>query len=372
MSFSIRDEERKKVVLRIAKPHCPIQVLRTFFGKDLSSNHLWLIQSRSALNSVNYHGYVGLFDRNEAQWIFLNHRSIYCPLISKLIKTAFKERNDLSSNQGSSAQDLRNKNMFIIFFFILSPREFTFFNEDGRRHVMLYNIQKILNNIKNCTFKCLEETTICAAASSDLRETKPLKQMQLKSEEFIFNNKNNENKNIISLKENKIVVKRSLKRKKITSTIVTKRCNKEANNMKIINFAEEKNIILNSQIDVASTKHTNNYEDKITKKIHSNKSHKTCKDHDGNNNDFGHAISPLSEWSNWSYHTNNKEYNSAKNVFDKVSKKDMNFQRLLNCTDRFNFLPRKLHGLLRHRHVKLTNVKHFDSPNNTISRKYPL
>ncbi|XP_011257759.3 uncharacterized protein LOC105252183 [Camponotus floridanus] len=380
VSFSIRDEEGRKIVLRIAKPHCPVQVLRTFFGKDLSSNHLWLMRCNSELKSVKYHGYVGLSNRTEEHWIFLNHRSIYCPLISKLIKTVFKKRINLSSNQGSNLQDLHDKNMFVIFSFILSPREFTFFNEDGKRHVIFYDMQKILNDIKNCTFKCLKETAIFAAVPSDLRETRSLTQMQLNSKDSISDNKINEyNKNVTSLKENKVVAF-NLKRKRITSTIVTnKRHNKETNNMKIINFAEEGNIVLNSQIDIASTEHTNNLcEGKITKEIYSNidgtsatftnlaatnnfvESRETCNDHDGK--DFGKnsAISPLSEWSDWNYDTSDK---------DQVSKRDINFQRLFNCIDRFNFLPRKLHGLLRHRHVKLTNVKRFDSPSNTISPK---
>lgn len=336
------------------------------------------MRCKSKLNSVKYHGYIGLSNRNEEHWIFLNHRSIYCPLILKLIKTAFRERINLSSNQGSNLQDLHDKNMFVIFSFILSPREFTFFNEDGKRHVIFYNMQKILNNIKNCTFKCLEKTTIFAALS-DLRETRPLTQMQLNSKDSISNSKINEYKNVTSLNENKVAAF-NLKRKRITSTILTnKRRNKETNNMKIINFAEEENVVLNNQIDIASTKHTNNLcQGKITKKICSNvdgtsatftnlaarnnfvESRETCNDHDGK--DFGKdfAISPLSEWSDWNYDTSDK---------DKVSKKDINFQRLLNCTDRFNFLPRKLHGLLRHRHAKLTSVKRFDSPSNTISRK---
>lgn len=333
------------------------------------------------------HGYIGLSNKNEEHWIFLNHRLIYCPFILELIKIAFKERINLSSNQESNVQDLHDKNMFVIFFFILSPREFTFFNEDGERHVMFYNMQKILNNIKNCTFKYLAEETIYAAALSDLRETQPLKQMQLNARDSVFNNKINEyHENVTSLKENKVVAF-NLKRKR-TTIVTNKRHNKETSNMKIVNFAEEENIVLNSQIDIASTKHTNNlYEGKITKKIYSNvdetsatftnltatnnfvESRETRNDYNGNDNDFGNAISLLSEWSDWSYYTNDKECNSAKNVIDKVSKKDINFQRLLNCTDRFNFLPRKLHGLLRHRHVKLTNMKRFDSPSNTISRK---
>lgn len=306
------------------------------------------------------------------QWIFLNHRPIHCPLILKVIKIAFEERCGLFSNRGSNMQDLRDKNMFIIFFFKLSPTEFTFVNENGKRHVIFYNMHKILNDIKNCIFKCLaNETKICAAIS-DFYETQPLlKQVYLK-----FKNKN-------ITKENKVATI-GLKRKRITSTIViNKRLNKESNNMKVVDYEAEENI--NSQIDIASTKHTNLYEDNI-KKIYNNvnktpsftnlaatndfiESRKTCNYHDDNDNDFGNMISPLSEWSNWSYYTNNKQRDSAKNVSDKIFQKDIHFPRFFNYADQFDFLPRKLHGLLRHRHVKLTNVKCFDSPNNTISRK---
>ncbi|XP_050447023.1 DNA mismatch repair protein Mlh3-like [Cataglyphis hispanica] len=147
----------------------------------------------------------------------------------------------------------------------------------------------------------------------------------------------------MSLKGKKVVTI-GVKRKRITSTIVT---NKRHNN-------ENNNITPTTFTNLATTN------DFI-------KSRKICNYHDGNDNDFGNMISPLSEWSNWSYHTNNRECNSAKNISDKFSKKDIRFQRLFNYTDQFHFLPRKLHGLLRHRHVKLTNVKCINSPNNTIS-----
>ncbi|XP_029170743.1 uncharacterized protein LOC114940311 [Nylanderia fulva] len=236
-------------------------------------------------------------------------------------------------------------------------------------------MQKILNDINNCVFKCLtEETKICAAAISNLHVTQPSK--HLKFEESIFNKMNGYNKN---LKGNKVITI-GLKRKKITSTIATnnKRPNKENDNMKITDCAAEGNI--NNQIDIAST---NLCEGKITKKIHNNvnrtpasfinfaatndciESRKTCNYHD-NDNDSENMISPLSEWSNWSYYTNNRQRDSARNISDKIFQKDIHFPRFLNYIDQFDFLPRKLHGLLRHRHVKLTNVKSFDSPNNTI------
>ncbi|XP_018302163.1 DNA mismatch repair protein Mlh3 [Mycetomoellerius zeteki] len=216
VSFSIRDEEQKKVVLRIAKPHNSIEVLRTLVGKDLPLNHVWSIQCGPERNS-NYHGYVGLSDKNAMQWIFLNHRPIYCPLILKLIKIVFKEKLNLFSDQKSNARDPYDENVFILFFLTFSQKEFMRVTENGK-----------------------------------------------------------------------------------------------------------------------SNYHTIN------------------------------MISPLSEWSNWTYYTNNKKRDTTRNIniFPENDIRSRQFFERNN--NQFDFLPRKLHGLLQHRHVKLTNVKCFNSPNDTI------
>ncbi|KAG5336580.1 MLH3 protein, partial [Acromyrmex charruanus] len=230
VSFSIRDDERKKVVLRIAKPHNSIEVLRTLVGKDLPLNHVWSIQCGSERNS-NYHGYVGLSDKNAMQWIFLNHRPIYCPLILKLIKIVFEEKLNLFSDQQSNARDPYDEN------------------------------NKAMKKMHNDIYKT------------------------------------------------------------------------QGNSM---NF------------DIANN---------------SIKSDTICCDSNNNNHTIN-MISPLSEWSNWTYYTNNKKRDTTRNIFPE---NDEHFRQFFERNNnQFDFLPRKLYGLLQHRHVKLTNVKCFNSPNDTI------
>ena len=85
-----------------------------------------------------------------------------------------------------------------------------------------------------------------------------------------------------------------------------------------------------------------------------------------NNNHTINMISPLSEWSNWTYYTNNKK-RDTRNIFPE---NDICFRQFFERNNnQFDFLPRKLYGLLQHRHVKLTNVKYFNSPNDTIPCK---
>ncbi|KYM98135.1 DNA mismatch repair protein Mlh3, partial [Cyphomyrmex costatus] len=216
VSFSIRDEERKKVVLRIAKPHNSIEVLRTVVGKNLPLNHVWSIQCGPERNS-NYHGYVGLSDKSAMQWIFLNHRPICCPFIVKLIKIVFKEKLNLFSYQKSDARDSYDENVFILFFLTFSQKEFTCVTENEKECIMFYDTQKILNTIKNCAFQCLaEKATI--SATPYLCKTQLLKQIYLKTEKSVFVNDINKCKNVTSSMKSRMLM---LERRKITSTIIS-------------------------------------------------------------------------------------------------------------------------------------------------------
>lgn len=394
MSFSIRDEERRKVILRIGKPHSPIEVLRTLFGKDLPLNRVWSIQCSPECNT-NYHGYVGLSDKKATQWIFLNHKPIYCPLILRLIKIAFKERLNLSSDQEKLiVRDSYVENMFILFFLTVSQKEFTFVTENGKRYIMFYDMQKILNTIKNCTFKCFAEETTISAVTPYLCKTQLLRRIYLKSEKSIFNNDINGCKNITSSVIKNKIVTIGFKRRKITSTVITKYLDKQHkrdDNIEIPNYyIDKKDNILNSiqcQIDVASIKHTNLCENKAIKKRHNGvdktqgsfmnfditdnytKSDEVYNYCDDNNNTFVNMISPLSEWSNWTYYTNNKKHEPARDSYNTFSENDIRSRQFFECNNQFDFLPRKLYDLLQYRHVKLTNVKDFNSPNDIIPRK---
>ncbi|EGI59690.1 hypothetical protein G5I_12092 [Acromyrmex echinatior] len=381
VSFSIRDDERKKVVLRIAKPHNSIEVLRTLVGKDLPLNHVWSIQCGSERNS-NYHGYVGLSDKNAMQWIFLNHRLIYCPLILKLIKIVFEEKLNLFSDQKSNARDPYDENVFILFFLTFSQKEFT--RENGK--IMFHDMQKVLNTVKNCAFQCLADKATVSVITPYLCKMRLLKQMYLKTEQFVFANDINRCKNVTpSMMKSRMIM---FERRKITSTITSSNYfNKQHRGDNIETAScyihKENNDVLNSiryQIDLTSVKRAN-YENKAMKKMHNdiyktqgnsmnfdiaNNSIKpnTIYCDSNNNNHTINMISPLSEWSNWTYYTNNKKRDTTRNIFPE---NDEHFRQFFERNNnQFDFLPRKLYGLLQHHHVKLTNVKCFNSPNDTI------
>ncbi|XP_011882577.1 PREDICTED: DNA mismatch repair protein MLH3-like isoform X3 [Vollenhovia emeryi] len=278
VSFSIRDEDRKKVVLRIAKPHSPVDVLRTLFGKDMPLNRVWSIKCSPEF-SGNYHGYVGLSEKNAVQGIFFNHRPICCPLILKSIKIAFKERLNLFSDQESNAHDSYDDNMFILFFLTLPQKQFTSITENGERCIVFHDMRKILNTIKNCVFKCLAQEATVSAVTPDLCKTQLLKRLHLKrfylkrlylkSEKSVFLNDIDGRKTVKSSVIKNKVVTIGCKRRKITSTIITNYRNKQHNIEKIKYYINKrKNILKSIYCHVASTKRTNLCKDKIVNKMH--------------------------------------------------------------------------------------------------------
>ncbi|XP_011882576.1 PREDICTED: uncharacterized protein LOC105570181 isoform X2 [Vollenhovia emeryi] len=390
VSFSIRDEDRKKVVLRIAKPHSPVDVLRTLFGKDMPLNRVWSIKCSPEF-SGNYHGYVGLSEKNAVQGIFFNHRPICCPLILKSIKIAFKERLNLFSDQESNAHDSYDDNMFILFFLTLPQKQFTSITENGERCIVFHDMRKILNTIKNCVFKCLAQEATVSAVTPDLCKTQLLKRLHLKrfylkrlylkSEKSVFLNDIDGRKTVKSSVIKNKVVTIGCKRRKITSTIITNYRNKQHNIEKIKYYINKrKNILKSIYCHVASTKRTNLCKDKIVNKMHNSvekmqesstnlctvdKSGKAYNFHDDSDNNVVNVISPLSEWSNWTYYTNNKKRDPVSKRNDIFAENNMRFRQCFESNNQFDFLPRKLYGLLR-RHDKLTNVKCFSSPNDTI------
>ncbi|XP_020282763.1 DNA mismatch repair protein Mlh3-like isoform X2 [Pseudomyrmex gracilis] len=315
VSFSIRDEKRKKVVLRIAKPHSSVDVLRVLFGKNLSLNHTWSIRCDS---ERNYNGYIGVSEKNAKQWLFLNHRPICCPLVLKLIKIAFRERIRKFVARGA-------RDMFVLFFIALAPDEFTCFTENGRRYVMFCDLRRILNNIKSCVFKCLAEKG-------------PARQLHLEPEIIKDDVNDGPKRSVAALRGKKFVIV-GVKRKKVTTTVATGRC-----------------------IDLQREDNSSATEAKVAKNWSPIKTESDKRFNHENNP--ANAISPLSEWSNWTYVTKNR--NSAKNSRDEFFKTDVR-SRFFRLPDQFDFLPRKLHGLLQYRHVKLTNVTCFNSSKTMIS-----
>jgi DNA mismatch repair ATPase MutL len=348
---------------------------------------------------MNYHGYIGLSDEDTLQWIFLNDRLIYYPLILKLIKVAFKKKLRLSVNQKSNWQDLRKKNMFILIFLTFSQKTFTFAVENEKRYAMFYDTQKILNNIRNSVFKCLAEqiTNHTAIPYSHGKLARQITHLKSKRSAF-RNDMNKRNKNLTPLMKQKNFMIDSKRRKAVSSIVPNHvhfdECHNKHNKIKSINhyiakYTKKERYLLNSiehQTENIFTKHTELYEKAFRDKIYNNvnKVQKSfansiannCmefdknydKNHYNNSNNSVEISSPLSVWSNWSCYTNEKECNSSRNINDTFSKNNMHCQELFKYIKQFDFLPRKLCNLLRYR-VKLTNIQCLNSPNNTISRK---
>lgn len=320
---------------------------------------------------ANYHGYVGLSDKNAMQWIFLNHRPIWCPLVLRLIKIAFKERLDLFSNR-----DSYDKNIFILLFFTFSRKEFTFVTESGRSYIMFHDMQKILNAVKNCVFKCLAEN---AAPIPYSCKTRLLKRIYLQSEKSVSSNDINGRKNVTS---SLIKSRVGFKGRRSTSTIVTDHLNaqhRDDNIGSVKYYTDKKNDVSNgTQCQITSVKHANLCEERAVKKMHdgddraqgssmndmADNSIKSDEAYNNDNNNFIDMISPHSEWSNWTYHTA-----PTKNMNAVISENDIRSRLFFESNNQFDFLPRKLHGLLHRRHIKLTNVNCFNSPNDTIPCK---
>lgn len=387
MSFSIRDDDRGEIILKIAKPHSPMEALRILFGKELSSNRIWSIRCDSEY-STNCHGYIGLCNGNAMQRVFLNHRPIRWSLVLKLIKIAFKDSFDFSLYREHNVRIVQDKNIFILFFLTFSQKEFLFITENGKRYILFDDIQKILSAIKNCAFECLGEKT-AASTSPYLREEHLPRRITSESKSSVFDDDINGHEEIVtSLTKKKKIVTIGFERKRIISSIVTKRFSKglnKINNIEAVSCCTERQDgrfnDIQRQKNIISAKPTKLCEDKPAKET-CNDVDKTltnyinratinnCVDKIYDNKNSVNIISPLSEWSNWTYYTNDKERNAVRNINN--HKDNMSSQRLFRCTENFHFLPRKLSCLLLRRHIKLTNIKCFSHPDSVISREYNI
>lgn len=153
--------------------------------------------------------------------------------------------------------------------------------------------------------------------------------------------------------------------------------------LKLLVIVQKKKNMLNSiecQIENIFTRHTESYKEKVLDKVYNNNDKmqqkfansitndftgfdKSCDFYNNNNNNFV-KNSSLSVWSDWTY-TNKKVCNSSRKVNKANCKNDEYFQKISKYTKQFDFLPKKLYNLLRHR-AKLTNVQRLSSPNKTI------
>lgn len=294
-----------------------------------------------------------------------------------MIITNFKQSLDISFHSKFNAQDLQDKNIFVLLFLTLRQNEFTFVTENGKKLLMFRDVQKILNSIKTCVFTCIAEEITVSAGKTYLYDAQLLKQIRLKSKRSIFNDIGRM-KTITPLKRGRKIVITGIKRKITTSNVVTFCSNKQWNKNDI------KEINQSSQLDIARAKYKKSCENCVIKKSHNDvdKVQMHCDnftvtkdfankigDYHNKKDDFTN-ISFCSEWSDWTHCSSSKKHNSVRNVQDTFSENNIRYQRLFECTKQFDFLPQRLYGLLQYRQDKITNINYLDNGcNSTISRK---
>ncbi|XP_034186040.2 DNA mismatch repair protein MutL [Osmia lignaria lignaria] len=146
VSFSIRDDQEKDVIMTVSKPHNPVDIFQLLYNKEVKLNNIWYIQSVEEVD-VKFSAYIGLTNiRSKAtQYVFLNNKLVHCPLILEVISAIFNNTFKCFTTTHCE-QKLTRKAVFILIFITCTDYVFTMINE--KRTLVLPNIQELLQNIK--------------------------------------------------------------------------------------------------------------------------------------------------------------------------------------------------------------------------------
>ncbi|XP_066581127.1 uncharacterized protein [Prorops nasuta] len=130
--------------MRIAKPHTSFKVLEILFGKPVSPELIWKIN-----NEINYdcwfHGYIGITrsTRKQCQSIFLNNRSVQCPIILHWTNR-FLTETFLSLNTIYQVKNLNDHSIFILLYIFCPASEYVILKDD----VYFLNIHNLIQAIR--------------------------------------------------------------------------------------------------------------------------------------------------------------------------------------------------------------------------------
>ncbi|CAK9832252.1 DNA mismatch repair protein Mlh3 [Anthophora retusa] len=288
VSFSIRDDYRKEVIMTITKPHDPIDIFRLVYNKKVLFHKIWYMKCTKR-SDIKFCAYIGLTDVNSTamQKIFLNNKLVCCPLVLQIVSATFINILKLFG-KNQCEQFVKKETIFILLFIWCT--EYIFTIEHGKRTLILPNVQGLLQNIKS---KILDIFT-----------------------------KNN-----------------------MPLSISDSKCSKIQNNL-IYNYTRDLNDPLYTFNHITNRKITELKGPHIRENIIIKKNN-TEEKLNNSNAHFGTNITQLftpisqinketimltlSEWSNWSY---------------KNTSKIKQFDNSLTFYKHFDFLPRKLHKLL--------------------------
>ncbi|KAF3429786.1 hypothetical protein E2986_01468 [Frieseomelitta varia] len=115
-SFTIRDDQKKKVTMIIAKPHKPLDVFKSLYSQEVSLHKVWYTKCTKKSN-IKFCAYIGLAESETA--------------------ASQKQHYEFISEKAA---------VFILMFIMCSNYIFTI--ENGRRTLMFSNIQDLLQIIR--------------------------------------------------------------------------------------------------------------------------------------------------------------------------------------------------------------------------------
>ncbi|XP_076281505.1 DNA mismatch repair protein MutL [Lasioglossum baleicum] len=347
VSFSIRDDQRQRVIMAITKPHEPIEIFQQLHGRQVSLDNLWYIRNTSETR-VKFCAFIGLANTksNALQSIFLNNRPVHCPLIIRMISAAFVSRLRCFA-KATHHQIPNRKSVFILLF--ISCGEYIFTMENKKRTLILPSVQNLFLGIQNEILNIFLNNTMPLSNSLAKNVRKP--------KHLIYSCINGENGATLfertptscKLLPQKNCIPRSvchIVQEETTEIIVPSLRGTTIDAQNSLYYSDALNID-NDNGQSKALCEINQSQITMSQGIHVQKFTP------------GSIALTLSEWSNWTYPDNKSNRLNEPTKFDG----SVQFYK------RFDFLPKKLHKLLRG-NTKLTRtdvLKEWNGSDLTIS-----
>lgn len=339
VSFSIRDDQEKDVIMTVTKPHNPTDIFQLLYNKEGRLDNIWYIQSMEGVN-VKFSAYIGLTNiRSKAtQYVFLNNKLVHCPLILEVISAIFINTYKCFTTTHCK-QKLTRKAVFILIFITCTNYVLAMLYD--KRTLVLPNIQELLQNIKKEILNIF--TKNIAPLSNNVSK------YVRRDKNLIYNCISNLNgiklfkstlipQLSISKKDERLQTTYNIRTKitKLTASEIQRGVDYKENASKVNsidhfqtdNFNAEENLKLKSQVTDMIP---------LLTPVSQNKNGTTL---------------TLTEWSNWSY--SDKRACSVKKL-QAVSTINYFQSNFLKPYKQFDFLPEKLHKQLRG-NIKLTKI----------------
>ncbi|KAL2711698.1 DNA mismatch repair protein Mlh3-like [Vespula squamosa] len=405
ISFSLRDED--DIFLQITKDREAKKVLEMLYGEHILQDYIWVIPSTKVLN-IQYHGYIGMIKTKEKalHYIFLNNRPVYCTTIINTILDYFIQHLSYYMRICNVSKEM----IFFMFFINCTTTEVVVTAKNDKRFMLLYKIRDVLDSVRqfiNNIF--LDEFFIKrlyeyiqfhipkqvqkidkSVESQKVHNVLPLylkvdhlEKIHKTKRSILYNTNINHNPITVfytkygmflyeSIKQGKSVENYIIDIKHLkTGTFIKKKqklqnisynCNQyyfEENITSNIsnNFDSKENIEYTNCMNPNSIDIMTNVEQTLSAKEEHN-IEKTDHVEDYN--------CSLSEWSDWSYHTNKVKDDEIEmqNTHSKLKKKNGSIKKYYKV---FDFLPQKLNNLVQFKPIKLIKTPSFNNIDTSIS-----